>query len=180
MSLKTFLIEEHVRGILKLIGEDPDREGLQETPKRVAKAMEEWFQGLNAPEPEVKAFTNEENYQDIVIIRDIPFNSTCEHHLAPFIGKATVAYIPNEKYMGLSKAARVLDHFSLRPQVQERLTHEVAKYLYDALEPIGLLVMIEAEHFCMSTRGVKKHGSSTITTALRGSIDKAEVLQSLK
>jgi|SRR5690554_268645 len=172
-------IEYHVREILRLVGEDPDREGLLETPKRVAKAYGEWFKGLHEAPPDVKAFTNEEGYHDLVIIRDIPFNSMCEHHLVTFHGKATIAYIPNDKYMGLSKAARVLDHFALRPQVQERLTHQVAEYLFEALEPKGLLVMVNAEHMCMSTRGVKKHGSSTTTTAIRGKIDKAEVLQSL-
>lgn len=173
-------LEYHVSEMLRLLGEDVTREGLQETPKRVAKAYKEWFSGLHAPDPEVKAFTNEENYKDLIIIRDIPFNSMCEHHLAPFVGKATVAYIPQEKYMGLSKAARVLDHFALRPQVQERLTAQVADYLFEALHPKGLLVMVNAEHMCMSTRGVKKHGSSTTTTAIRGSIDKSEVLQSLE
>jgi GTP cyclohydrolase IA len=173
-------MEWHIKKMLELIGENPDREGLKETPKRVAKAWREWFSGLSAPNPEVKAFTNEEQYGDLIIIRDIPFNSMCEHHLAPFIGKATVAYIPSEKYMGLSKAARVLDHFALRPQVQERLTAQVADYLFEALNPQGLLVMVNAEHMCMATRGVKKHGSSTTTTAIRGRIDKSEVLQSLE
>ena len=174
------LLEFHIREILSLIGDYPDREGLIETPKRVAKAYKEWFQGLSMEPPDVKAFTNEEGYHDQVIIRDIPFNSMCEHHLAPFVGHMTVAYIPQEKYMGLSKAARVLDYFALRPQVQERLTAQVADYLFEALDPKGLLVMLQAEHMCMSTRGVKKHGSSTVTTAIRGNIDKNEVLQSLK
>jgi GTP cyclohydrolase IA len=173
-------IEYHIREILKLIGDDPDREGLVETPKRVAKAYMEWFSGLNSEQPDIKAFTNEEGYSDLVIIRDIPLVSHCEHHLAPFIGTATVAYLPQEKYMGLSKAARILDYYASRPQVQERLTAQVADALFDALKPKGLMVMINASHMCMSTRGVKKHGSSTTTTALRGSIDKAEVLQSLK
>lgn len=174
------LLEWHIARMLELLGEDIQREGLLETPKRVAKAYREWFSGLHAAPPDVKAFTNEEDYRDLIIIRDIPFNSMCEHHLAPFVGTATVAYIPQEKYMGLSKAARVLDHFALRPQVQERLTAQVADYLFDALNPKGLLVLVRAEHMCMSTRGVKKHGSSTMTTAIRGSIDKNEVLQSLK
>lgn len=171
-------IAYHVRTILRLLGEDVNREGLQETPMRVAKAMREWFKGLNEEPPEVKVFVNE-GADDLIIIRDIPFNSTCEHHLAPIIGTATVAYIPKRHYMGLSKAARVLDHFALRPQVQERLTNDVADYLLDALNPEGLMVMITAEHQCMSTRGVKKHGSTTTTTAVRGEINKAEVLQTL-
>lgn len=173
------LLEWHIAQMLVLLGEDTNREGLLETPKRVAKAYREWFSGLHAPLPDVKAFTNEEGYGDLIIIRDIPFNSMCEHHLAPFVGTATVAYIPQEKYMGLSKAARVLDHFALRPQVQERLTQQTAQYLWDALNPKGMLVTITAQHMCMSTRGVKKHGASTTTTAIRGSIDKDEVLRTL-
>lgn len=173
-------IAKHIYEILRLLGEDPNREGLKDTPKRVAKTYIEWFSGLRNPLPDVKTFNNEEQYNDMIIIRDIPFNSVCEHHLVPFVGKATVAYIPSDKYMGLSKAARVLDYFALRPQVQERLTKQVADYLYRELEPKGLLVMINAEHLCMSTRGVKKHGASTTTTAIRGSIDKSEVLQSLE
>lgn len=170
-------IEWHVREILKLIGEDPDREGLKETPKRVAKMYAEIFSGLEeGAEPDVKTFENEEGYKDLVIIRDIPFNSTCEHHLVPFIGKAHVGYIPTSRIVGLSKIARVIDFFAKRPQVQERLTHQIADYLMDKLSPQGVIVVMEAEHMCMTIRGVQKPGTTTVTSAIRGNIDKSEFL----
>lgn len=173
-------IAGHVKEILALLGEDVNREGLRDTPMRVAKAYVEWFQGLYQSPPHITIFENKEDYQDLVIIRDIPFTSICEHHLIPFIGTATIAYRPDHCYMGLSKAARIVDWYARRPQVQERLGHQVARHLFNHLKPRGVLVRLEAEHFCMTTRGVKAHGTKTITTAVCGGIDKKEVLDQLQ
>jgi len=175
-------IENAVREILIAVGEDPDREGLTETPKRVANMYEEIFSGLeDDPKQYIKIFS-ESNSDEIVIVRDIPMYSMCEHHLLPFSGKAHIAYIPSDgKIIGLSKLARIVNCFSKRPQVQERLTAQIADFLNDELTPQGVAVFIEAEHLCMSMRGARASGSKTKTSALRGVIRKdprtrAEVL----
>lgn len=165
------IIKDSVRNILLAVGEDPDREGLQETPMRVANMYEELFSGLTEnPKQHLKLF-NEHSNDEMVIVRDIPFSSMCEHHLLPFVGKAHIAYIPSDnKIIGLSKLARIVDNFAKRPQVQERLTHDIADFLNDNLSPKGVAVIIEAEHMCMSIRGAKASGSQTQTSALRGSM----------
>ena len=161
-------IEKAVREILEAIGEDPNRPGLVETPKRVANMYEEIFRGLNEnPEMHLKFFDEKSN-DEMVIVRDIPFSSMCEHHLMPFIGKAHIAYIPSDnKIIGLSKIARIVDNFAKRPQVQERLTHDIADFLYKNMNAKGVAVIMEAEHMCMSIRGAKAFGSKTHTSALR-------------
>lgn len=164
-------IEEAVRKILIAIGEDPEREGLRETPQRVARMYAEIFDGVGRdPGDVVDAFFGEEHYQEIVMVREIPFYSSCEHHLVPFHGKAHVAYIPQGRVTGLSKLARLIEGFARRPQMQERLTAQVADALMDRLDPLGVMVVIEAEHLCMSMRGVRKPGSITVTSAVRGSL----------
>lgn len=164
-------IEEAVRKILIAIGEDPEREGLRETPQRVARMYAEIFDGVGRdPGVVVDAFFGDEHYQEIVMVRDIPFYSSCEHHLVPFHGKAHVAYIPQGRVTGLSKLARLIEGFARRPQMQERLTAQVADALMDRLDPLGVMVVIEAEHLCMSMRGVRKPGSITVTSAVRGSL----------
>ena len=162
-------IEAAVRELLYAIGEDPDREGLIETPDRVARMYEEIFSGLEEdPEKHLKIFT-EDNNDEMVIVRDIPLYSICEHHLIPFIGKAHIAYIPgNGKVIGLSKLARIVNCFAKRPQLQERLTSQVADFLYENLEPQGVAVVVEAEHLCMTMRGARASGSQTRTSAMRG------------
>lgn len=162
-------IEAAVREILIAIGEDPDREGLLETPSRVARMYEEIFAGLESdPKKHLKIF-NEENNQEMVIVRDIPLYSMCEHHLIPFMGRAHIAYIPSAgKVIGLSKLARIVDTFAKRPQLQERLTAQIADFLSDELSPLGVAVVIEAEHLCMTMRGARASGSKTQTSALRG------------
>ncbi len=162
-------IENAIREILCAIGEDPDREGLVETPGRVAKMYEEIFSGLaDDPKRHLKIF-NEDNNEEMVIVRDIPLYSMCEHHLIPFMGKAHIAYIPCEgKVIGLSKLARIVDTFAKRPQLQERLTSQIADFLYKELCPQGVAVVIEAEHLCMTMRGARASGSQTRTSALRG------------
>ena len=175
-------IQNAVREILIAVGEDPDREGLVETPKRVANMYEEIFAGLTEdPKQHIKLF-NEQSNDEMVIVKDIPFYSMCEHHLLPFFGKAHIGYIPSDnKIIGLSKLARIVDNFAKKPQVQERLTSDVADFLYDNLSPKGVAVIIEAEHTCMSIRGAKAFGSKTQTSALRGNMrndakTRAEVL----
>ncbi len=162
-------IEAAVREILIAIGEDPDREGLVETPGRVARMYEEIFAGLEeAPEKHLKLF-NEQGNDEMVIVRDIPLYSMCEHHLIPFIGKAHIAYIPQSgKVIGLSKLARIVNCFARRPQLQERLTTQVADFLFDNLQPQGVAVVVEAEHLCMTMRGARASGSQTRTSAMRG------------
>lgn len=158
-----------VREILIAVGEDPDRAGLAETPKRVANMYEEIFAGLQEDPKQHLKFFDEESTDEMVIVRDIPFSSMCEHHLLPFVGKAHIAYIPgNGKIIGLSKLARIVDNFAKKPQVQERLTHDIADFLNDNLNPKGVAVIIEAEHMCMSIRGAKASGAKTQTSALRG------------
>nr|WP_303859891.1 GTP cyclohydrolase I FolE [Alkalibaculum bacchi] len=163
-------IEDAVRQILEAIGEDPDREGLIETPKRIAKMYEEIFSGLEQdPGAHLEKIFPGENHEELVLIKDIPFYSMCEHHLVPFFGKAHVGYLPKDgKLTGLSKLARVVETLSKRPQLQERLTSSVADIIMEKLKPYGVIVVIEAEHMCMTMRGVKKPGSKTITSAVRG------------
>ena len=164
-------IEKAVREILIAVGEDPNRAGLKETPRRVAKMYEEMFAGLSQdPRQHLKLFDEKSN-DEMVIVRDIPFSSMCEHHLLPFVGKAHIAYIPsNNKIIGLSKLARIVDNFAKRPQVQERLTHDIADFLDESFSPKGVAVIIEAEHMCMSIRGARASGIKTQTSALRGII----------
>lgn len=160
-----------VRAILTAVGEDPDREGLRDTPDRVARFYAEVFEGLHRdPAEEVDAFFGTESYEEIVMVKDIPFYSMCEHHLVPFHGRAAVAYLPDGHLTGLSKLARLVEGFARRPQVQERLTAQVADALMERVGAKGALVVIEAEHLCMSMRGVKKPGSITTTSAVRGCI----------
>jgi GTP cyclohydrolase I len=164
-------IQAAVREILEAIGEDPDRDGLVRTPQRIADMyVDEIFKGLRDDSSRHLAVTFEADHDEMVMVRDIAVQSVCEHHLVPFAGKAHVAYIPGDdgRIAGLSKIARLVDGFAARPQVQERLTTQIADALVEALEPTGVLVMIEAEHFCMSMRGVKKPGALTVTSAVRG------------
>jgi GTP cyclohydrolase IA len=163
-------IEAAVREILVAIGEDPDRDGLLNTPGRVARMYEEVFAGLREePDSHLKVVFEAE-HDEMVMVRDIALTSMCEHHLVPFIGKAHVAYIPNEdgRVTGLSKLARLVDAYAKRPQVQERLTAQIADEIERTLQPRGVMVVVEAEHLCMSMRGVRKPGSSTVTSAVRG------------
>lgn len=163
-------IQVAVRMILEAIGEDPEREGLVDTPARVAKMYAEIFSGLHAdPSVHLETCFHEEHHDEMVLIRDISVDSMCEHHLLPFYGKAHVAYIPREnKIPGLSKLVRVVDTLARRPQLQERLTSQIANTIMSALHPKGVVVVVEAEHLCMSIRGVKKPGTLTVTSAIRG------------
>jgi GTP cyclohydrolase I len=163
-------IEKNIREILIAIGEDPDRNGLIQTPRRVAAMYEELFEGFHSDPAEHLKVTFEEEHDEMVMVRDIPFTSLCEHHLVPFMGKAHVAYIPGEsgRITGLSKLARLVEGFAQRLQVQERMTSQIADSIDDVLEPRGALVVIEAEHLCMSMRGVRKPGTVTVTSAVRG------------
>jgi len=163
-------IEKAVREILEAIGEDPDRDGLLGTPERVANMYAEIFSGIQDCPDRHLSVTFEEGHDEMVMVKDIPLYSVCEHHLIPFIGKAHVAYIPNQdgRITGLSKLARLVDILAKRPQVQERLTTQIADEIEKALQPRGVLVVIEAEHLCMSMRGVRKPGSITVTSAVKG------------
>ena len=162
--------EAAVRELLAALGEDPDRDGLRRTPERVARAYAEQFAGLYTDPSDVLETTFDEHHEEIVLVKDIAMYSTCEHHLAPFHGVAHVGYIPNEqgRITGLSKLARLVDLYAKRPQVQERLTSQVADALVRRLEPRGAIVVVEAEHLCMSMRGVRKPGATTVTSAVRG------------
>jgi GTP cyclohydrolase IA len=161
-------IERAVREILAAIGEDPDRASLEETPARVARMYAELFSGLHSdPARHLKKFFVEQ-YDELVLVRDIPFNSMCEHHLLPFMGTAHVGYLPNGRVIGLSKMARVVDEISRRPQVQERMTHQIADLMNGELDAKGVVVVLEAVHTCMTIRGVRKPGSLTVTSAVRG------------
>jgi GTP cyclohydrolase IA len=164
------LIEDSIQAILKAIGEDTGRDGVRDTPRRVADMYAEIFSGLGSDPAAELDVVFEANHDEMIMVRDITLQSICEHHLIPFIGKAHVAYIPNVKgqITGLSKIARLVDVLARRPQVQERLTTQIADALEAALEPRGVLVVIEAEHLCMSMRGVRKPGSETVTSAVRG------------
>ena len=162
-------IEQAVRMILEAIGEDPEREGVKNTPKRVAKMYEEIFAGMNTEPQEFLQVCFSEYHDELVLVKDIPIYSMCEHHLLPFYGKAHVAYIPKGgKVVGISKLARVAEAYAHRPQLQERLTSQIADCIYDALSPYAVGVVIEAEHMCMTMRGVRKPGSITVTSAVRG------------
>jgi GTP cyclohydrolase I len=163
-------VERGVRLVLEGIGEDLDRPGIQETPARVARMYQEITSGLREDPSQVLQAVFEEGHDEMVMVRDIPLYSVCEHHLLPFIGKAHVAYIPNREgqLTGLSKLARLVDGYAKRPQVQERLTSQVADALVERLRPQGALVVLEAEHLCMSMRGVRKPGAITVTSAVRG------------
>jgi len=162
--------EDAVRVLLRWAGDDPVREGLLDTPARVAKAYKELFSGYDLAAEDVLGRTFEEvgGYDDIVLVKDIPFFSHCEHHMVPIIGKAHVAYLPDGKVLGLSKIARVVDIFGRRLQTQETMTAQIAKAIDDTLQPRGVAVMIEAEHMCMAMRGVQKQGSTTLTTTFTG------------
>nr|WP_082358241.1 MULTISPECIES: GTP cyclohydrolase I FolE [Arthrobacter] len=165
-------IEAAVREILLAIGEDPERSGLLETPKRVAKAYAEVFSGIHQDPAGILGTTFDIAHQEMVLVKDIPFYSTCEHHLVPFHGSAHVGYIPGAdgRVTGLSKLARLVDLFAKRPQVQERLTTQIADALVEHLKPAGAIVVVECEHMCMSMRGVRKPGAKTVTSAVRGSL----------
>jgi GTP cyclohydrolase IA len=179
-------IEEAVRLILEAVGDDPNREGVLDTPKRVAKMYEEVFEGLNQDPREYFDTIFSEEHEEPVLVKDIPFFSMCEHHLVPFYGKAHVAYIPrNGRVTGLSKLARAVEAVAKRPQLQERITSTVADVMMEKLEPHGVMVVVEAEHMCMTMRGVKKPGAKTITTAVRGTFAddsnaRAEILSLIK
>jgi GTP cyclohydrolase IA len=163
-------IERAVREILLAIGEDPDRDGLTDTPARVARSYAEQFAGMRQRPEEVLDTVFDADHDEMVLVRDIEVYSTCEHHLVPFFGFAHIGYIPNEKgqITGLSKLARLVDLYARRPQVQERMTSQIADALMDILEPRGVIVVIEAEHLCMAMRGVRKPGAKTVTSAVRG------------
>ena len=163
-------VEQAIKTIIKWVGEDPEREGLKSTPRRVIKAYKEYFQGYNQDPAEylTKTFTEVEGYDDMVIEKNISIRSHCEHHIAPIIGVAHVAYIPSKKVVGLSKLARVVEAFSKRLQTQERLTMQIAKTIMDVLQPRGVAVTIYASHQCMTNRGVKKENATTITNYFLG------------
>jgi GTP cyclohydrolase I len=162
-------IEKGVKLILEGIGEDPERPGLKETPERVGKLYEEIFAGLSTPFEEILKPIEGESHDELVLLKDIPFYSVCEHHLLPFIGKAHVAYIPSGgKIVGLSELAKAVELFAKRPTVQERLTTQLADLIMEKLKPKGAMVIIDAEHLCLSMRGLKKSGASTVTSAVRG------------
>jgi GTP cyclohydrolase IA len=163
-------IEQAVRTLIAAAGDDPYREGLRDTPTRVARAYGEWFSGYAVDPNDVldRVFTDAEDYDDTVLLRDIPFVSTCEHHLAPIMGKAHVAYRPDGRVVGISKLSRLVDAFARRLQLQERLTGQVARALEDVLKPRGVAVIIEASHACMSTRGINQHGVSMVTKCWLG------------
>ncbi|MGV1768682.1 GTP cyclohydrolase I FolE [Agrobacterium vitis] len=173
--------ENAVRTLLRWAGDDPSREGLLDTPKRVAKAYGELFGGYNVNVEDVLGTTFEEvgGYNDIVLVRDIPFFSHCEHHMLPVIGKAHVAYLPNGRVLGLSKIARVVDLFARRLQTQETMTAQIADSLVQYLQPRGVAVMVDAEHMCMAMRGIQKSGSTTLTTTFTGEF-KTDVSQQVR
>lgn len=161
-------IERAVREILAAVGENPDREGLLETPARVARMYKELFAGLHLDPSRHMQRVFSEEYDELVLVRDISFNSMCEHHLLPFIGKAHLGYLPKGKVVGLSKLARIVDEISRKPQVQERMTHQIADLMSNELGAKGVIVVLEAEHSCMTIRGIRKPGALTVTSAVRG------------
>ena len=166
---KVRAIAEHMRGVIEVLGLDARDPNLLETPERVAKMYLEMFGGLaEGAEPDITFFPNDEHYKAMVIEKDIPFYSMCSHHFVPFYGHAHLAYIPNEKIVGLSKMPRILEFYARRPQLQERLTEQVAGFLAEKLTPQGVMVVIEARHLCVEMRGVKKSGALTVTSAIRG------------
>jgi GTP cyclohydrolase IA len=162
--------EAAVRTLIGWAGDDPDREGLRDTPRRVLAAFDDFYAGYGQAPADLleRTFEDLDSYDDIVLVRDIPFSSHCEHHMVPFVGKAHVAYYPGERVVGLSKLARVVDVFARRLQTQERLTSQIVAAIDETLKPRGIAVMIEAEHQCMTLRGPHKHGASTVTTAFTG------------
>ena len=162
-------LQEAIRTMIRAVGEDPDREGLRETPRRIAQMYAELFEGLHMDPVEVLSVGFEEGHDEMVILKDIPFYSMCEHHFLPFHGEAHVGYMPNGRIVGLSKIARAVDIFARRPQIQERLTTQIAECIEDVLGANGVGVVIEAEHLCMTARGVRKPGSRMVTSAMRGS-----------
>jgi GTP cyclohydrolase I len=170
-------IERAVREILFAIGEDPERDGLRDTPSRVARAYVEQFAGLRQRPRDVLSTIFDADHDEIIIVRGIELHSTCEHHLVPFTGVAHIGYIPNQKgqITGLSKLARLVDVYARRPQVQERMTSQIADALVESLEPRGVIVVIEAEHLCMTMRGVRKPGARTVTSAVRGAFRDSNV-----
>jgi GTP cyclohydrolase I len=168
-------VEKAVRIIIKAIGEDINREGLKETPRRVADMYEDIFSGIGRDVKDIVKVFEAEDHDEMVILKDIPFYSVCEHHFLPFLGKAHIAYIPRKnKLLGLSKIARIVELYAKRPQLQERLTSQIADSMLKAIDPLGVLVIIEAEHLCMTMRGVKKPGSKMVTSAIRGVFRKNE------
>jgi len=174
-SINVEAIERHFYEIIKLIGEDPEREGLLETPKRIAKMYKEIFSGIyENPEEILQKTFAAEGTKDIVIVQDIPFYSVCEHHFVPFFGKVHIGYIPNDRIVGLSKFARLVDVFARRPQVQERITNEIVNVIQKVVNPRGVICVVEAEHMCMTMRGIKKPGSLTRTIARTGVFDTGE------
>jgi GTP cyclohydrolase I len=168
IEIKKGLLEEHVRSILQLIGEDPNREGLLDTPMRVAKMYQEVFAGVGVDPEAALTTTFKEEYEGLVVVKDIDYYTFCEHHLIPFFGKAHIGYIPNGEVVGLSKFARLVELVSKRPQVQERMTQQIADAITNVLQPKGVIVSVEGQHLCMCARGVKKPGSSTVTTVKKG------------
>ena len=187
MAVDQAKIRKAVRDILEAIGEDPDREGLVGTPDRVARMYEEIFCGLHQdPREHLKVLFADEKHEEMVVVKDIPFYSSCEHHLVPFFGKAHVVYIPKDgRLTGLSKLARVIETIAKRPQLQERITKDTANIIMEELRPYGVMVVVEAEHMCMTMRGARAAGSKTQTSALRGIMrtdakTRAEVLSLLK
>lgn len=179
MSKDKSLMEEAVRTILNEIGENIEREGLLDTPARVARMFLEVTAGLRTEPPKVTTFSSTENSQMVTVL-DIDYHSLCEHHLVPFYGRAHVGYLADKKLAGLSKFARVVDYYAARPQIQEVMTDQIAVFLEKTLEPKGLIVVIEGHHMCMSCRGVKKQNHSTVTSAIRGDIPKQEFFDILK
>lgn len=161
-------IEKGVRLILEGIGEDISRPGIKDTPKRVARMYAEIFSGLKTPDEDLLRTIEGETHDEMILLKDIPFYSICEHHLLPFFGKAHIAYIPSGKIVGISELVKALELLAKRPQVQERLTSQLADLILEKLRPKGCMVIIDAEHLCMSMRGIKKPGSKTVTSAVRG------------
>ncbi|MGM0883595.1 MAG: GTP cyclohydrolase I FolE [Bacillota bacterium] len=171
-------IEHHVREILKLVGENVEREGLLETPARVTRMYEEIFAGYEVDPREVLGVSFDEQHEELVIVKDIVFYSQCEHHMAPFFGKVHIGYIPSGKIAGLSKLARLVEAITRRLQVQERITSQIADIMDEELKPNGVMVVVEGEHLCMCARGVKKPGSKTVTSAVRGEFRTSSALRS--
>ncbi|WMT29100.1 GTP cyclohydrolase I FolE [Bacillus aerius] len=167
-DLRIGLLEDQVRNMLDLLGEDPNREGLRDTPKRVAKMYKEVFEGIGVNPETALTTTFEEEYEGMVVVKDINYYTFCEHHLIPFFGKAHIGYIPKGRVIGLSKFARLVELISKRPQVQERMTQQMANAIMNVLQPEGVIVSVEGQHLCMCARGVKKPGSSTVTTIKKG------------
>lgn len=163
-------IKKAMASILEAIGDDPSREGLQDTPKRVAEMYQELFSGLDEDPAEVLSTSFDEGHQELVVLKDIPFHSVCEHHFLPFYGIAHIGYVPKGRVVGASKLAKALDILARRPQIQERLTDQLVDVIYKTLQPDGVSAVISAEHMCMSIRGVKKPSSKIITTASRGTL----------